>query len=345
MKILVTGSEGYIGSVLTKKLEELGHEIIGYDIGYYSEFIIAKVDEKFKKIKKDIRDVEVEDLKNVDAVVHLAGLSNDPLGEFQPSLTEEINYSATLKIAKIAKKMGVERFVYASSQSMYGVALGDAELDEDNSEKNPITAYARTKWQAEIELKKICSDDFTVVCFRPSTVFGASPRLRCDIVFNNFVACAYTTGKIEIKSDGTPWRPIIHVEDVCDAFIAGINAPKSIVSGKSYNIGVQNGNYTVKDIAEAAVSSVRGSSVVYTGEHGKDSRTYKVSFNKIFNELGKWYKPKWNLDKGGLQLVNFFKENKFLETDFRGLKTNRLVKLKSLIKENKLDNNLRLKKV
>lgn len=345
MKILVTGSEGYIGSVLTKKLEELGHEIIGYDIGYYSECIISKVDEKFKKIKKDIRDIEVEDLKNVDAIVHLAGLSNDPLGEFQPSLTEEINYSATLKIAKIAKKMGVERFIYASSQSMYGVALGDAELDEDNSEKNPITAYARTKWLAEIELKKICSDDFTVVCFRPSTVFGASPRLRCDIVFNNFVACAYTTGKIEIKSDGTPWRPIIHVEDVCDAFIAGINAPKSIVSGQSYNIGIQNGNYTVKDIAEAAVNSVKGSSVVYTREHGKDSRTYKVSFNKIFKELGNWYKPKWNLYNGGLQLVNFFRDNKFLETDFRGSNTNRLVKLKSLIKNNEIDNNLRLKKV
>ena len=183
MKILVTGSEGYIGSVLTKKLEELGHEIIGYDIGYYSECIISKVDENFKKIKKDLRDVEAEDLKHVDAIIHLAGLSNDPLGEFKPSLTEEINYSATLKVAKLAKRMGVERFIYASSQSMYGVALGDAELDEDNSEKNPITAYAKTKWLAEIELKKICGDDFTVVCFRPSTVFGASPRLRCDIVF------------------------------------------------------------------------------------------------------------------------------------------------------------------
>jgi nucleoside-diphosphate-sugar epimerase len=345
MKILVTGSEGYIGSVLTKKLEELGHEIIGYDIGYYSDCIISKVDENFKKIKKDLRDVEAEDLKHVDAIIHLAGLSNDPLGEFQPSLTEEINYSATLKVAKLAKRMGVERFIYASSQSMYGVALDDAELDEDNSEKNPITAYAKTKWLAEIELKKICSDDFTVVCFRPSTVFGASPRLRCDIVFNNFVACAYTTGKIEIKSDGTPWRPIVHVEDVCEAFIAGINAPKSIVSGKSYNIGVKNGNYTVKDIAEAATNSVKGSSVIYTGEHGKDSRTYKVSFNKIFKELGIWYKPKWNLDDGGLQLVEFFKENKFLETDFRGLKTNRLVKLKSLIEDNKLDNNLKLKKL
>jgi nucleoside-diphosphate-sugar epimerase len=343
MKILITGSEGYIGSVLSKKLEESGHEIIGYDIGYYSDCIISKPDEKYKKIKKDIRDIEASDLKNIDTIVHLAALSNDPLGEFKPTLTEEINYLATLKVAKLAKKLGVERFIYASSQSMYGVALDDEELDEDKSEKNPITAYAKTKWLAEIELKKICSEDFTVVCFRPSTVFGPSPRLRCDIVFNNFVACAYTTGKIEIKSDGTPWRPIVHVEDVCEAFISGINAPKTIVSGKSYNIGVPNGNYTIKDIADAAANSVKGSEVIYTGEHGKDSRTYKVSFNKILDELGKFYKPKWNLSDGGLQLVEFFKENKFLESDFRGLKTNRLSKLKSLIKDNKIGNNLRLK--
>ncbi len=343
MKILVTGSEGYIGSVLTKKLEELGHEVIGYDIGYYSDCLISKTNEKFKKIKKDIRDIEAEDLNQVDAIIHLAGLSNDPLGEFKPYLTEDINFLATVKIAKLAKHLGVKRFIYASSQSMYGVALGDAELEEDNSEKNPLTAYAKTKWLAEIELKKICSSDFTVVCFRPSTVFGASPRLRCDIVFNNFVACAYTTGIIEIKSDGTPWRPIIHVQDVCDAFIAGIDAPKSIVSGKSYNIGVKNGNYTVKDIAEAATKSVKGSRVIYTGEHGKDSRTYKVSFDKIFNELGEWYKPKWNLSDGGIQLVEFFRSNNFSENDFRGFKTNRLIKLKSLIENNKIDNNLRSK--
>ena len=343
MKVLVTGNEGYIGSVLTNKLEQLGHEVVGLDIGYYSECLISNINEKYKKIKKDIRDIDAEDLNQIDAIIHLAALSNDPLGEFKPSLTEEINFSATLKIAKLAKKKGIHRFIYVSSQSMYGIAKEGKELDEDMSEKNPLTAYAKTKWLAEIELKKICSNDFTVVCFRPSTVFGASPRLRCDIVFNNFVACAYTTGKIEIKSDGTPWRPIIHVEDVCEAFIAGLNAPKSIVSGKSYNIGVKNGNYTVREIAEAATKSVKNSVVIYTGEHGKDSRTYKVSFDKIFNELGKWYKPKWNFIDGGKQLVEFFNKNEFLESDFRGFKTNRLIKLRSLVNDNFIDENLRSK--
>ncbi len=344
MRILVTGNEGYIGSVLTGKLEQLGHEVVGLDIGYYSECVISNIKEKYKKIKKDIRDINAEDLSKIDAIIHLAALSNDPLGEFKPSLTEEINFSATLKIAKLAKTIGVHRFIYASSQSMYGIAKEGKELDEDMSEKNPITAYAKTKWLAEIELKKICSNDFTVVCFRPSTVFGASPRIRCDIVFNNFVACAYTTGKIEIKSDGTPWRPIIHIDDVCNAFIAGLNAPKEIVSGKSYNIGVKNGNYTVREIAEAATKSVKGSSVIYTGEHGKDSRTYKVSFDKIFHELGKWYKPKWSLIDGGKQLVEFFNKYKFLESDFRGFKTNRLIKLRSLVDDNIIDENLRSKK-
>ena len=343
MKVLVTGNEGYIGSVLTNKLEQLGHEVVGLDIGYYSECLISNINEKYKKIKKDIRDIDAEDLNQIDAIIHLAALSNDPLGEFKPSLTEEINFSATLKIAKLAKKKGIHRFIYVSSQSMYGIAKEGKELDEDMSEKNPLTAYAKTKWLAEIELKKICSNDFTVVCFRPSTVFGASPRLRCDIVFNNFVACAYTTGKIEIKSDGTPWRPIIHEEDVCEAFIAGLNAPTSIVSGTSYNIGVKNGNYTVREIAEAATKSVKNSVVIYTGEHGKDSRTYKVSFDKIFNELGKWYKPKWNLIDGGKQLVEFFNKNKFLESDFRGFKTNRLIKLRSLVNDNFIDENLRSK--
>ena len=232
MNILVTGDKGYIGSVLTKKLLEKGYNIKGIDIGFFEDCNLAKIENDYYNIKKDIRDISYEDLKEVDAIIHLAALSNDPLGEFEPMLTEDINYKATVRLAGMAKDLGVKRFIYASSQSMYGISSYTEELDEDNSKKNPITAYAKTKWLAEIELKKISSKDFTVVCFRPSTVFGVSPRLRCDIVFNNFVACAYTTGKIEIKSDGTPWRPIIHIEDVCDAFIAGIEAPESLVSRK-----------------------------------------------------------------------------------------------------------------
>src|SRR6266545_477340 len=259
--VLVTGDVGYIGSVLTAVLREKGYGLRGYDTSYYADCLLYPVNLDDPHIDRDIRDLRADDLKGVDAVIHLAALSNDPLGELAPDLTEEINLAATLKLAALSRDAGVTRFVYASSQSMYGISNTEDELDEDDSEKNPVTSYARTKWEAEQRLKTLASDDFGVVCFRPSTVFGASPRLRCDIVFNNLVACAYTTGRIEIKSDGTPWRPVVHVRDVCDAFIAGIEAPLSLVSGRSYNVGIPSGNFTVRDLAEAAQRSVPGSAV------------------------------------------------------------------------------------
>jgi nucleoside-diphosphate-sugar epimerase len=200
MKILVTGNRGYIGTVLVDILLKKSYEVTGYDTDYYDGCELYEFAQPTKQINKDIRDVSVEELEGVDAVIHLAALSNDPLGELEPKLTEEINLHATLKLARLAKETSVKRFIYASSQSMYGITNTDDELDEDNSNKEPLTAYARTKWEAECELKKLNSDGFTVVCFRPSTVFGASPKLRCDIVFNNLLASAYTTGKIEISS-------------------------------------------------------------------------------------------------------------------------------------------------
>ncbi|MBT3922710.1 MAG: SDR family oxidoreductase, partial [Nitrospina sp.] len=204
MKILVTGDRGYIGSVLTQMLEEKSHEVVGYDIDYYQGTDLYPTKRAYKQITKDLRHISPGDVEDMDAVIHLAGLSNDPLGELNPTLTEDINYQAAIKLAELAKETGVKRFIYSSSQSMYGISQSDGELDEDDSEKKPLTAYAKTKWKAELKLKEMGDGKFVVSCFRPSTVFGASPRLRCDIVFNNLVACAYTTGKIEIKSDGTP---------------------------------------------------------------------------------------------------------------------------------------------
>lgn len=338
MKILVTGNQGYIGTVLTEILSEKGYKVVGLDNGYYEPLVPIKTN--IKQITKDIRKISQEDVKGFEAIIHLAGLSNDPLGEFDPDLTEQINFKSTVKLAKFAKKAGVKRFVFASTQSIYGISNSEEELREDDDNKNPITAYAITKWNAEQKIKKLNDKNFTVVCFRPATVFGVSPRLRCDIVFNNFVACSYTTGKIEVKSDGTPWRPIVHIRDVCAAFIAGIEAPAKIVGGESFNVGVKNGNYTVRDLAQTAQRSVPGSELVFTGEHGKDSRTYKVSFDKIFSVLKDYYHPKWNLYKGGQELVSFFKEIKFSEKDFRGRKTNRLAQLKYLIEEKRLDKNL-----
>jgi nucleoside-diphosphate-sugar epimerase len=341
MKIMVTGDRGYIGAVLVSMLKEKGHEVIGYDSGYFLDNLLEYYDEDYFKITKDIRDVAKEDLNGAEAIIHLAGLSNDPLGEFSPSLTEEINYKGTMRLAELAQKAGISRFVYASSQSMYGISDTSDELDEDDSEKNPVTAYAIAKWNAEQELHKMTSDDFVVTSLRPSTVFGASPRLRCDIVFNNLVACAYTTGKIEIMSDGTPWRPVVHIKDVCSAFIAGLEAPAEIVSRRAFNIGILNGNFTVRDIAEAAQSSVPGSELIFTGEH-TDPRTYKVSFNRILTELKDYYNPEWNLEMGGKDLVKMFDRIGFTENQFRGKDTIRLQQLTYLKEKKEIDESFRL---
>lgn len=340
-RVLVTGDLGYVGSVLTGMLAERSYSVAGLDVAYYRDCLLEPPTTSYPSVCRDIRDVTEADVRGFDAVVHLAALSNDPLGELAPGLTNDINFRATVRLAELARDAGVRRFVYASSQSMYGVADTDHELDEDDSEKNPITAYARTKWEAELALKKLVRSDFAVVCFRPSTVFGVSPRLRCDVVYNNLVACAYTTGTIEIKSDGTPWRPVLHVRDACAAFIAGLEAPDELVSGRSYNVGIPNGNYSVRDLAEAAGRAVPGSTVTYTGEHGADARTYRVGFARILRELKGWYRPEWNLDRGGAELVAQFDRVGFTEEQFRGQATNRLAQLRHLIDSGRLDENLR----
>lgn len=343
MKILVTGNLGYIGSVLTRLIQERGHEVGGLDCGYFQECFLEPIP-PVVQIMKDIRHVVPEDFAGYDGVVHLAGLSNDPLGELDPHLTEEINLHGTLLAANAARDAGVKRFVFASSQSMYGVSTDDAELEEDSSEKRPVTAYARTKWEAELGLKKLATENFVPAFFRPSTVFGASPRLRSDIVFNNLVGCAYTSGSIEIKSDGTPWRPVVHISDVCQAFMVGLFAPADLVRNRAFNVGIPNGNFTVRDLAEAAQAAVPGSTLVFTGEHGSDSRTYKVSFQRILTELAEYFQPNWDLAKGGEELVEFYKKVNFSKDDFRGRKTIRLAQLKHLIDQRAIDNKLFFKK-
>ena len=340
-RIAVTGNRGYIGTVLTEMLEERSYTVVGIDTDFYKDCELAPLCEPSKQLTKDIRDITYQDLDGIDAIIHLAALSNDPLGEFLPGLTEEINYHSTVRLARTAKEAGVKRFVYASSQSMYGISKDDDELDEDLSEKSPLTAYARTKWEAEGELKKLTAGNFLVTCFRPSTVFGVSPRLRCDIVFNNLVACAYTTGKIEIKSDGTPWRPVVHIRDVSTAFIAGLEAPADMISGRSFNIGILNGNYTVRDLAEAAQRAVPHSELIFTGEHGNDSRTYRVSFHRIHHVLKDYYKPEWDLELGGKELIEFFSKVKFTEDQFRGRVCNRIKQIQYLSHAKRIDDKLR----
>lgn len=341
VKILVTGDRGYIGSVLTKMLLDRSYEVAGYDTDYYASNELYKREHSYRQIVKDIRDVAAEDVQGFDAIIHLAGLSNDPVCALAPRLTEEINYEATIKLARLAKQAGVSRFIYSSSQSMYGISKVDQELDEDNSEKNPITEYAKTKWQAELKLRELEDNDFTVVSFRPSTVFGASPRLRCDIVYNNLVASAYTTGKIEIKSDGTPWRPVVHVRDVSNAFIAGLEAPRNLVANQSFNVGIPDGNFNVRALAEAAQRAVPGSELTFTGEHGSDARTYRVSFKKILTVLKDYFKPEWDLDRGGKELVEIFARINFTEEQFRGRMTNRLKQVEFLLRSGQINQDLR----
>jgi len=337
MNVLVTGNRGYIGSILCQLLREKGYQVTGLDTGYYDECQLYQHDLSINQIRRDIRSAGAADFSSIDSVIHLAALSNDPLGELDLSLTEDINLRGTIQAARSAKKAGVRRFVYSSSQSMYGIADTDQELDEDLSAKNPVTAYARTKWEAECALKEMADSNFHVICFRPSTVFGLSPKLRCDIVYNYFVACACTTGRIEIKSDGTPWRPVVHVRDVCKAFIAGLEAPIEMVSGESFNVGIPQGNYTVRELADAAKQVVPGSEIVYSGEHGKDSRSYRVSFNKIQTVLRDYYKPEWDLSRGGKEMVEFFRKSGFTIQHLQGRMCNRLKQICHLRDQGRLD--------
>jgi nucleoside-diphosphate-sugar epimerase len=225
---------------------------------------------------------------------------------------------------------------------MYGISNTDEALDEDLSEKNPLTEYARTKWEAELALMAMRVPGFEVTALRPSTVFGASPRLRCDIVFNSLVACAFTTGSIEVKSDGTPRRPAVHVLDLCEAFIAGLEAETRLVDGRSFNVGVADGNSTVRELAVAAQVAVPGADLVFTGEHGTDSRTYTVSFDRILDELSNHFVPAWDLARGGRELHNFFIQNGFDEARFRGGACNRLVRIGELQESGRIDDLLRV---
>ena len=338
--ILVTGNLGYIGSVMVPTLVEKGYDVIGYDIGYYEDcYLYDAKQEVVKQIKKDVRDVEVADFEGVDIVFHLAGLSNDPLGELNPGLTEAINYEGTMKFAECAKKAGVKKFVYASSQSVYGISDTSKEVDEEGI-KNPITAYAKTKWKSECELQKLCDDQFVVTYLRPATAYGASPNLRCDIVFNAFIAYAFTSGTIEIKSDGTPWRPMSHVRDIIAAFIAVAEAPAELVKNQAFNVGTSGNNYTVRELAEAAVKKMPNSTLTFTGEH-TDPRSYRVSSKKILTVLKDYYKPEWDIEKGADDLLELYNKINFTEEVFRSYKCNRLMCLKKKMEDGIIDDNLR----
>ena len=336
--ILVTGNNGYIGSVLVGMLVGKGYKVKGLDTGYYENCFFYKTNaHKITQITKDIRNVSEKDVEGIDGIIHLAALSNDPLCEFDPNLTVDINHKATVTLGKIAKKLGVKRFVFSSSQSMYGISK--EEMVYEDSTKNPITVYGKTKINAEYDLGKLADRNFTPVFLRPSTVYGVSPRLRLDIVLNNLVAWAHTTGVIQIKSDGTPWRPVVHIQDICNAFIAALEAPKELVSNEAFNVG-ESRNYRVKDMAELVQKFVPGCQVEYATSYSPDERSYKVNSDKIRRILKDYFSTKWSAEDGIVELLDAYKKNNLTYEKFIGTKFIRLNQLKNLINKKQLNSAL-----
>jgi nucleoside-diphosphate-sugar epimerase len=337
VKILVTGSLGYIGSVTLPVLRAAGHDVVGLDTDYYRGCdLVGSPPEP--ELRLDVRDVEPKHLKGIDGVVHYAALSNDPLGDLDRELTLEINHQATVRLAKAAKAAGVGRFVFSSSCSMYGAA-GDDELDE-SAPLRPLTAYAESKVRAEEDLARLGDSDFAPVFMRNATAYGVSPRLRADLVLNNLVAWAHTTGKVRILSDGTSWRPLVHVEDIAGAALAALEAPSEIVRGEAFNVGANAENHQVRDLAELVRETVGDCTVEYAGSGDRDPRSYRVSFDKLSRVLPA-FRARWTARKGAAELAEAYRETHLDLAKFESSAFTRLARLRELIDSGELADDLR----
>ena len=336
MKVLVTGTEGYLGCLLAPELLRDGHDVLGVDTGFYKAgWLYNGLDVTPKTLAKDIRHLTVADLDGVDAIVHMAELSNDPLGQLSPTITYEINHAGSVRLAELAKQAGVNRFVYMSSCSVYGVA--DGEVDE-TSPVNPQTAYAECKTLVERDLLAMADDDFSPTFMRNATAFGASPRMRFDIVLNNLSGLAWTTKKIAMISDGTPWRPLVHGLDIAQAIRRVLDAPRDLVHAEIYNVGSSEQNYRVREIAQIVGDQFPGCEVTF-GDAGGDNRSYRVSFEKINNKLP-GFACQWNAEKGAKQLHDVFRSIDLDPATFTGRGHTRLLQLQHLINTGQLDESL-----
>jgi len=336
MKVLVTGNKGYVGRILSDMLIKENIDAVGYDVEFYP----AQFNNDHKEIPtihKDIRDISIEDLSGITEICHLGALSNDPLGEINSELTVEINYKATVKLAELAKKAGVSKFVYSSSCSSYGT---NSEIVDEKSELNPQTHYAKSKVNSELDILKLKDDSFSPVILRNATVYGHSSNLRLDLVVNNLTASAFTTGKVKLLSDGTAWRPILHVKDMARAFIKIIDSSDKDVKGEIFNVGSNEENYTVKQIANTVEELVPNSKVEFGKNASKDFRSYKVDFSKIKKQLD--FSTKFTVKDGIKELIDIFKRENFTEDDFKNRKFYRLAQLKSKIESKELDSDLRV---
>lgn len=334
MKILVTGTEGYLGSLLPPLLIERGHEVLGVDTGFYKVgWLYNGTEMTAKTLNKDIRNISAEDLQGVDAIVHMAELSNDPTGQLSPTITYDINHKGSVRLAKLAKEAGVRRFVYMSSCSVYGVAT-EGDVTEESA-VNPQTAYAECKTLVERDLKPLADDDFSPTFMRNATAFGASPRMRFDIVLNNLAGLAWTTQEIKMTSDGTPWRPLVHALDICKAIVCTLEAPRDVVHNQVFNVGDTANNYRVKEIAETIAGVFTGCALSF-GENGSDNRSYRVSFEKINTKLP-GFKCDWNAERGAKQLHKVFNQIDMTEETFNSRGFTRLKQLEYLIRTQQID--------
>jgi nucleoside-diphosphate-sugar epimerase len=339
MRVLLTGHDGYIGAVMIPALQAAGHEVVGLDSGLFEQCSFGPYRPQLPAIRRDIRDVTAEDLAGFDALVHLAAISNDPLGNLNPDCTYDINHRASVRLAELAKRARIERFLYASSCSVYGAASPDDVLDE-TAPFRPVTPYAESKVLVESDVSKLADDGFSPTFMRNATVYGVSPRLRGDLVVNNLVGWGFATGRVHLKSDGTPWRPLVHVEDVCHAFCCALAAPRGVVHNHAFNVGRGEDNLRIRQVAELVQRAVAGSRITFEEGAGPDPRCYRVDFSRIRATLGD-YRPGWTVERGVAQLLDAYREVGLDVQDLEGDRYLRIAHIQRLLDEGRLDSDLR----
>jgi nucleoside-diphosphate-sugar epimerase len=336
MRVLVTGHQGYIGTVMASILQAAGHDVTGLDCGFFADCVLGPAPKDPPGIRADLRDVTAEQMSGFDAVIHLAALSNDPLGALAPQITYDINHRASVRLARLAKEAGVRRFLYASTCSVYGAAGED--LVTENAPLRPLTPYAESKVRVEEDVASIADNSFSPVFLRNATAFGFSPRLRADIVLNNLVAHAILTGEVRVLSDGTPWRPLVHIRDIATAFLAALEAPIDKIHCAAYNVGTELNNLTVAEIAKSVVGVVPGAKLLITGETGSDSRSYRVDFSAFRRAVG--YEAAWSVADGAAELAKEYVFAGLTDNDFAN-KFTRLPHLNALRDTGALDGSMR----
>lgn len=341
MRVLITGSQGYIGTILSPLLRDAGHEVIGLDSDLYRRCTFGARVPDVPFVEKDVRDVEMSDIRGYDAICHLAALSNDPLGNLDPDLTYAINYKASVRLAEMAREAGVKRFVFSSSCSTYGAA-GDEILTED-SPFNPVTPYGKSKVLAEGDIAQLACDTFSPVFLRNATAYGVSPRLRFDLVLNNLAAWAYTTGQIRMKSDGSPWRPIVHIEDISRAFLAVLEAPQSLVHNKAFNVGQTTENLQIREIASIVGETIPNCRISFAEGASPDSRNYRVNCDRLPQTVS-GFRPVWNARRGAQELYDAYQRHSITLDDFEGIRFQRIAHIRHLLETGQLDETLRWRK-